>query len=113
MLFEAIALLTFLGIKTIDDAATKIVDGAHQRIEPAVRDTETRAKAAQQQIAETSQRVSGVRNSLNELSTLAEAQRKRITDQSGEVGRKLQEFQSAADRATKASSDFEARTGAL
>jgi uncharacterized Zn finger protein (UPF0148 family) len=51
------------GFKSIDDAGTKIVAEARQRVEPLIQNAETRARAAQTEIGKTADKVS----SLNKL----------------------------------------------
>jgi uncharacterized Zn finger protein (UPF0148 family) len=67
LIFSGIA---WMGIKTIDDVAQKIVIGSEKRIEPLISTTESRAKAALADIDKTSKKVVLVQNTLMESQKL-------------------------------------------
>lgn len=105
-------LAAWFGISSFKDARKTIVDQAQARIEPIVKDVESRSKAAQGSLTDVEQRIPGVTKSLNDTADLAEKQRLRIEGQSADVGQKLQRFQAASDRADKTSSQFESKVTA-
>jgi hypothetical protein len=80
-----IALLGLYGFNSLKDAKQKVVDEARSRVEPVIKDVETRAQSVQSKLGDVEKRLPDVTDSLNRTATLADQQRSRIEGQSAEV----------------------------
>jgi hypothetical protein len=94
--------LTFAGLNTLNSVSTKV--------EPLVSAAEKRAQAAKQTIDETAGRVDSVRTALNRLSKDVDEQTRRVGERSGELSRKLEGLESAAQVALRQGETYRKRS---
>jgi F0F1-type ATP synthase membrane subunit b/b' len=67
----AVFLFGLWGVKTIDDGAQKVVDGANKRVQPLVEKAEERARKAQADMATITRQLADLRSSLDETAKAA------------------------------------------
>lgn len=83
------ALITFIGINTLE--------GVSKRIEPVIKDAEQRASAVKQTIDATAGKTAALRTALEKLSEDVEAQSNKVSDKSGEITEKLDHLDATAN----------------
>jgi uncharacterized Zn finger protein (UPF0148 family) len=108
-----IFVLGLYGFSSIQQAKNTIVSEARARLDPVINDTEQRVKNAQVDIGETGQKIVAVKKQLDDTSKLAQEQSNRITGQATEINTKLQQVQTASNRANALSTGYEKQASDL
>lgn len=117
-----LAILGWVGINKVDDAISKVVETARQRVEPLVQNAENRAKAAQGEIGKIEDKEKDLNKSLSDLgSNLSTAQAKvsefdkkmqdyeaRISKSGGGVLGQIDQLRDAVNRQQKSLKDTDA-----
>jgi hypothetical protein len=111
------AFLTGLwGYNSLNAAKDKITQDAQARIEPTIKKVEARigevgntVSISAEKIKEIGVKATAQQKILDNVSSVAEAQRRRVLEQSGEIEKKVADFDAASNRAERLSTDFQTR----